>query len=293
MLASVVGIASACSPLRIAEGIFLGDDFVRNSGVPYGSSARERLDVYRPRVRRGPAPVVIFLHGGRWRNGSKDEYRLLGDALTRRGLVVVVPDYRLFPEAKFPDWVDDAARAVRWTRTNIRRFGGDSSQIWVVGHSSGAHSAALLALDERYLRNVQLPSDAVRGYVSMAGPVDTTWTEPDVQEVMGARDDWPSTYPVNFIDGKERPILFLHGADDRTVSARNSVRLAALIRERGGCARAIVYRGVSHLGLIFALAVPTLGKAPVADDIVAFIHGEDDRKCLAAFTAPGETRSAV
>ncbi|MBA3656476.1 MAG: alpha/beta hydrolase [Gemmatimonadaceae bacterium] len=282
MLVSVVGMATACSPLRIAEGIFLGDNFVRKTDVPYGSSAQERLDVYRSRVRSGPAPVVIFLHGGRWRNGSKNEYRLLGDALTRRGLVVVVPDYRLFPEVEFPGWVEDAARAVRWTRTNIRRFGGDSSRIWVVGHSSGGHSAALLALDERYLRNVRLPSDAVSGYVIMAGPVDTTWTDPDVQEVMGASEDWPSTYPVNFIDGKERPILFLHGADDRTVSARNSVRLAALIRERGGCARAIVYRGVSHLGLVFALAVPTLGKASVADDIVAFIRGADDPKCHAA-----------
>jgi pimeloyl-ACP methyl ester carboxylesterase len=180
------------------------------------------------------APVVVYLFGGRWQNDSKDQYRLLGDALTRRGLVLVVPDYRLYPEVEFPGWVEDAARAVRWTRDNIQRFGGDPGRIWVVGHSAGGHTAALLALDDRYLREAGVPTPGVQGFVSLAGPVNSEWTAADVQALMGPRAGWPATYPATHIDGTERPLLLLHGSGDRTVSPANSVSLAKRIREQGG-----------------------------------------------------------
>lgn len=273
MALSILVIGIACSPIRIAEGLFLDEHFTRTENLQYGAGSLSRLDVYRPRGRRDGLPVIIFLYGGRWRGGSKDDYRLLGDAFTRRGFVVAIPEFRSFPESQFPGWVEDAAKAVQWTRSNIGRYGGDSSQIWVIGHSSGAHTVALLALDERYLRAVGLSASAVRGYVSVAGPVDTTWTEPDVQEVMGPVAGWSRTYPINFIDGTEQPILLLHGANDRTVSVANSERLASRIRARGGRARSIVYRGIGHQEIIFALSVPRLGNREVADDVVEFIRG--------------------
>ena len=282
MLMSLAAMAAACSPLRIGEAFLLSDHFRQSADLAYGSGGRQRLDVYRPRATGGLSPVVVFLYGGRWQNGSKDEYRLLGDALTRRGLVVVVPDYRLYPQVKFPGWVEDAAQAVRWTRKNIERFGGDTAQIWVVGHSSGAHTAVMLALDESYLRNAGLPRNAVKGFVSLAGPVDTVWTDADVQALMGPRQGWPKTYPRNYIDGTEPPLLLLHGADDKTVSPANSVTLAAHIRERGGCAKAVVYRGVGHVPIVVALAVPQLGIAPVLRDVLEFIHDRGIRKCRAA-----------
>ncbi|MEO7367731.1 MAG: alpha/beta hydrolase, partial [Gemmatimonadaceae bacterium] len=162
-------LASACSPLRVAENLLSSGQTTRSGDIAYGSDSRQRLDVYRPRARGNPAPVVVFLYGGRWQSGSKDQYRLLGDALARRGVVVVVPDYRLYPKVKFPRWVEDAAQALKWTRNNIARLGGDTAQVWVVGHSSGAHTAVLLALDDHYLRDTGLPASAVRGYVSIAG----------------------------------------------------------------------------------------------------------------------------
>jgi acetyl esterase/lipase len=216
--------------------------------------------------------VVVFLYGGRWKHGSKRDYLLLANTLARRGWVVVVPDYRLYPAVRFPGWVDDGARAVRWTRDHAARFGGDTSRLFVVGHSAGAHTAALLALDERYLRSAGVPAGAVRGFVSLAGPVDTTWTAPDVQRLMGPERGWPSTYPVRHIDGTEPPLLLLHGASDDVVGSRNSVRLAGRIRERGGCARASVYRGVGHIEIALALAFPALRLAPVLDDLARFVR---------------------
>ena len=239
--------------------------------VRYGNDRRQRLDVYQPR-RRQAAAVIVFLHGGRWQNGSKREYRLLGAAITAEGVVAVVPEYRLYPQVRFPGWVEDAARAVRWVRDSIEHYGGDPSQIFVVGHSSGAHTAALLALDEHYLREAGLPTNAVRGYVSLAGPVATEWTDPDVQALMGPRGGWTATYPLEQVDGSEPPLLLLHGAKDQIVSSENSTRLAARIRGRGGCTRVVFYRGLDHLGIVVAFALARLNLAPVMDDVITFIR---------------------
>jgi acetyl esterase/lipase len=271
--------AGACSPRRVAEGLLLGSHFVRTADVVYGGDTRQRLDVYRPRAAREAAPVVVFLYGGRWQAGSKDEYRLLGDALTRRGMVAVIPEYRLYPQVRFPGWVQDAAAAVRWARDNAARYGGDPRNLIVVGHSAGAHTAALLALDERWLREAGVPAGAVRGFVAMAGPVDTVWTDADVQALMGPAAGWPATYPATHVDGAEPPLLLLHGADDRTVSPGSSLRLAERVRARGGCARAMVYRGVGHVEIMVAAAVPRVTSTPVLDDVAAFVRDPRGMAC--------------
>ena len=264
--------ASACSSRGPAASLLLGNHFVATKGIAYGPHLSNRLDVYRPRDAGRRSPVVVFLYGGRWQNGDKGEYRLVGDALTRRGIVVVVPDYRMYPNARVPAWVEDAASAVRWSVSNIRRFNGDSTRIVIVGHSSGGHTAALLALDEKYLRTAGVPAQSVRGAVVMAGPVDTTWTDADVQALMGPPEGWRATYPVSHIDGRQMPLLLLHGKSDETVGSINSTRLAMRIREHGGCARSILYPGVGHVELVVALALPWLRRAPVVEDVVSFIQ---------------------
>lgn len=278
LLLCLVAVSTACSPRRVAEAFLLGDHFLLTTDVTYGDGPRQRLDVYRPRAAPQARPVVIFLYGGRWQGGSREDYRLVGDALTRRGIVAVIPDYRLYPEAIFPAWIDDGARAVKWTLENIHRFGGDPRRVILVGHSAGAHTVALLGLDERYLERAGA-AGRVRGFVALAGPVDTVWTDPDVQALMGPEPGWPVTYPASHVDGREPPLLLLHGAGDRTVASHNSIALAALIRERGGCARAVVYPKVGHIEIVVALAVPRLGLARVMDEVVAFVEEPRRRAC--------------
>ena len=281
---------AGCSPRRLAESLLLGRQSIRTTDVAYGAQRLQRLDVYQPRERRAHAPVVVFLYGGRWQTGSKDDYRALGDALNRRGWVVVVPDYRLAPAARFPDWVEDGARSVAWTRAHVGAFGGDTSRLFVVGHSAGAHTAALLALDAHYLRDAGVPDGAVRGFVSLAGPVDTTWTDPDVQALMGPREGWPATYPATFIDATDPPLLLLHGGADETVRPDNATDLAARIVARGGCARAHVYPGIGHVKLVVAFAAPFLRLAPVLDDVAAFVRDPRGSTCPAAAATRSRSR---
>jgi acetyl esterase/lipase len=278
-VAAIVAVAcAACAPRVAAERVALGAAVGRSTGLRYGEAERQRLDVYRPRRERAGSrggeapPTIVFLYGGRWKAGERRDYLLLANTLVRRGWVVVVPDYRLHPQVLFPAWVEDGARAVRWTVDHVGRFGGDPGRIVLVGHSAGAHTATLLALDERYLREAGVPAGAVRGVISIAGPVDTVWTAPDVQRLMGPEAGWPASYPTTHVDGDAPPLLLLHGGGDETVHASNSVRLAERIRARGGCARARVYRGVGHIQIVVALALPFLGIAPVLDDLARFVR---------------------
>ena len=283
LLATALTLAlAACTPRQGVENAVLYDRIRRVEGRPFGADERQRLDVYHERRTPRGAPVVVFIYPGRWKYGSRRDYLLVGNALARRGYVVVVPDYRIYPKVRFPAWVEDGAAAVRWTRDSIARYGGDPNNIVVMGHSAGAHTVAMLALDERYLRAAGVPPGAVRGFVSLAGPVDTTWTDPDVQDLMGPADRWPATYPSNFIDGNERPLLLLHGAGDRVVSAANSERLAARIHTRGGCARSIVYPKIGHVQIALALAFPSMKLASVAADVDAFVRDPAGYTCAGA-----------
>ena len=143
---------------------------------------------------------------------------------------------------------------------------------FVVGHSAGGHIAALLAVDDRYLRKAGLRSDAVSGYVSIAGPLNNVWTDPVEQALMGPREGWPATNPTQLVSARlNSPVLLLHGDVDETVPVAKSLSFATRVRQYGGCARTIVYRKLGHVGIVVAFSVPRFGIAPVLDDVVAFV----------------------
>lgn len=135
---------------------------------------RHRLDVYRP-LGRESCPVLFFVHGGAWMTGSKDDvlgvygYGTIGDSLARRGVVVVMPNYRLSPAVRHPEHIRDVARAFAWTCAYVRDYGGDPSRIFVGGHSAGGHLVALLATDEAYLRAEGRGLRDVRGVIAVSG----------------------------------------------------------------------------------------------------------------------------
>src|SRR5258708_34670486 len=102
--------------------------------IAYGALDRQKLDIYLPKDRK-PRAVIVFFYGGGWKRGDRKLYRLLGGALTGRGYALVVPDYRVFPEARFPAFVEDAALAMKWARANAPMFG--DAPLFVMGHSAG------------------------------------------------------------------------------------------------------------------------------------------------------------
>jgi acetyl esterase/lipase len=118
------------------------------SDLPYGTLPRQRPRPVPPGEAGADAPLVVFFYGGNWRQGSRENYPFLAQALTSRGMAVAVPDYRLYPEARWPDFLEDNAIAVTWLRgAQGRAAGAPGGPCFVMGHSAGAYNAAALAFD--------------------------------------------------------------------------------------------------------------------------------------------------
>ncbi len=247
------------------------------AGLGYGPGTRHRLDVHSPFPRPAAAPVVVFFYGGGWEDGDRGFYRFAGKVLAERGIVAVVPDYRLFPEVRFPAFLEDAAEAVAWVRSEIDAFGGDPSRVFLMGHSAGAYIAAMLALDATWLsctRAASLaPPPKLRGVIGLAGPYDFLPLHTEVlRAIFGPPETLWQTQPIHFVSPAAPPMLLVHGARDRTVLPQNSSRLAARLRAAGGIAEERVYPMIGHKLLVAALARPLRFLAPVLRDSLDFIR---------------------
>jgi len=239
--------------------------------VAYGEGPRRRLDVYAPAERDGPLPVIVFIYGGSWSSGDKDDYEFVGAALASRGFVAVLPDYRLVPEVRFPGFIEDCARAVRWVSSHIGEYGGDPRRIVLVGHSAGAYNAIMLALASDYLREAGVDAGSIRGAAGLAGPYDFLPFDVDAtRNAFGQAPDFLLTQPVHFARADAPPLLLLWGGDDTTVGPRNLESLARVQRAAGGNVETRIYPNVTHVGIMLALSRPFRGRAPVLSDVTAF-----------------------
>ena len=252
--------------------------YVRHANIAYGADPQQRLDVYVPQQPSGaprpigPRPVVVFWHGGRWRFGDKADYRFVGAALAQSGYVAVVANYRHYPQVKMPGFMDDAARAALWTVAHAGEFGGDHQRLYLMGHSAGAHLAALVALDTRYFAATGQPVPRIAGVIGLSGPYDfLPLLEPDVQDMFGPPPLYAQSQPINFVRADAPPMLLVHGLNDDTVRPKNSVNLAAALSALGAPVTLKLYPKLSHADTVAALTTLLRGRAPTLDDIRAFV----------------------
>lgn len=246
-------------------------------GVRYGDQPRQQLDVWAPAGKAAqPHPVVVFYYGGSWRWGDRTSYGFVGRALAARGFVVVIPDYRLVPQVRFPAFVEDSARAVRWVRDHIADYGGDPARIAVAGHSAGAYNAAMVALDAHYLRDSGVDPRIIRAGVLLAGPFDFyPFDGPATQAAFGA---WPhpaETQPVHFARADAPPLLIVQGAADDVVRPRNAAALADRLKAAGAVVARRDYAKRGHNELVIGLSRPFRASAPTLADMTAFLQAHD------------------
>jgi acetyl esterase/lipase len=239
------------------------------SDIAYGDQPRHRLDVYLPRRGVKPCPVVVFLYGGTWSSGDRGVYRFLGAALAARGLLAVIPDYRVYPSVRYPAFVEDAAGAVRWSRDNAARFDADSDRIFVMGHSAGAHIAAMLAFEPGWLSAAGVPG--LSGMIGLAGPYDFEIDSDLLRGVFGGEENRRLSQPLAHVTADGPPALLATGEADTTVAPRHTRALAAAIRAAGGEVETRFYPRLGHREIIGAFS-PLFGfLAPVAADVAAFV----------------------
>lgn len=271
-LLALLALLPGCSPAGLLNTTVSSNGFRRVNDIAYGADPRQRLDLYIPDSPDPERRVVVFFYGGSWNSGRKEDFLFVGQALAAAGVHVVIPDYRLSPNPRFPGFVEDGARAMRWAQDTIASHGGDASRLFLAGHSAGAHIALMLAADTPYLRAAGFDRTRLRGVIGIAGPYDfLPIRSPSVRDVFAGSDP-ASTQPINFVAPGLPPALLLHGDGDTTVLVRNSQGLGAAWQAAGNEAEVRVYRGVGHVAIISAFSDLLRNRAPTLADTISFLR---------------------
>lgn len=274
ILAVILGALSGCSGLKLVDWVTPASGYQRSEAIAYGSDPRQKLDVYRPAVALAGNPVVVFFYGGSWNSGAREQYRFVARALATRGLTVVVADYRLYPQVRYPAFLEDNAQAVGWTHRHIAEYGGNPQRLYLMGHSSGAYNAAMLALDPRWLQAVGMAPRDLRGWIGLAGPYDFLPIDnPEVKPVFFFPDSPPDSQPINHVSAGAPPALLIAANSDSYVNPqRNTAGLAKRLRADGVKVEDRYYDRVNHMTLVGSFAWPLAWMAPVTDEVLRFIQ---------------------
>lgn len=261
---------SGCSAFTFLNATSPSGHYERTTDIRYGDNERQRLDFYVP-AGRAPDATVVFFYGGGWTEGSKDDYRFVASALTRAGFAVAIPDYRLYPEVVFPAFVEDGAAAVAEVLARDGNHGIPSAPIFLMGHSAGAHIAALLATNERYLDVRGVEQGRIDGFIGLSGPYDFLPIDGGYLQEVFPEDMRPDSQPIHFVDDKVPPTLLIHGGDDKRVYPSNSESLAARLDAAGASVEYLQYDSAGHARTVAALAPRLQFLARTLEDTKSFI----------------------
>jgi acetyl esterase/lipase len=226
----------------------------RLKDLSYGDAPGQQLDLYIPHRLQRPAPLVVFIYGGNWTAGSKNIYPFLADSFTSKGYLVAIPDYRKYPQVRFPGFMHDIALALRWLNDEMPRYGANPLKVHLVGHSAGAQMALLLACDPVYLHKVKLSPQRLASVTGVAGPYAFVPGNDVYGEIFGHEPEcWPM-HPHRFIQGNEPPCLLLHGRRDHLVPVANARKLYCEMRRAGSPVSMKLYDNMGHLDILARMA---------------------------------------
>lgn len=234
----------------------------------YGYHPRQQLDLYLPEQERAEAPTLVFFYGGSWARGSKDNYRFIGQAFAGAGYLVAIPDYRVYPEHLFPDFIVDGADSLAW----LEREGFADRGIVLMGHSAGAHIAAMLAYNPTYVEASGLDHELIMALVGYAGPYDDfDLSSRKLKQIFAPASPIMVSRPINFVDQNSPVSLLIHGLGDSTVVVEHSQNLANKLRAHGVAAKTRFYQDNGHVAVVASLALPLRHWTPAFSDTLDFL----------------------
>lgn len=224
-----------------------------------------KLDLYRPKAASAPSPVIVFVHGGGWKNGNKDRGRR-GAWMVPHGFAIVSINYRLTDQGQWPDQINDCYAAVRWVRDNAKRFHLDGERVGCWGTSAGGHLVALMGT--RTFPGKEITSSRVQAVMDWYGPselltmppnnVGNGRTEADIAKSNGAKllgatvRDVPrlakDASALDHVSRGDAPFLIMHGTADKGVPLVQSQKLHAKLKTHGVESTLLELEGAGHGG---------------------------------------------
>lgn len=243
---------------------------------PYVEAAdsRQKVDIYSPEGAKN-LPVVFWIHGGGWQAGDRTSVQIKPQAFADKGFVFVSTGYRLLPNVDMVTIFRDVAKSVRWVHDHIGEYGGDPNRIFVMGHSAGAQLAALICIDDRYLKAEGLSLAFIKGCVPVDGD---TYDVPAIIVTAETRlrvHGMPmpkNGHRVKFGNDPEKhrdysavthvakdkgipPFFILHVADHPDTTAQ-ALRLGAVLKDAGIPAKVFGAKETNHNKLNENLGLP-------------------------------------
>ena len=271
-------LLSSCSPFRAIDLLVDRKGYTLEKEQSYGDNPSMRMDIYFPSNHSNiNEDIIMFVYGGSWRSGrlfsgKKEYYRFVGKLFSNEGFTTIIPDYRVYPEVKFPSFVEDVANAVKWIHKNMD-LTNDNRRLILVGHSAGAHIVSLLALDPNYFNEVGIDRSVLRGWVGLSGPYNFNplairYIRPIFESVI---NDIDKARPISFANVKAPPGMLIHGKRDRLVSVNNSLALYKALTAAGS---KIEYQAIDagHFDTVLGLGVPLIGKSEMQATIFRFFR---------------------
>jgi acetyl esterase/lipase len=267
---------TAATALRVLNtGVSLTNSYKITRDTSYGTEPWQKLDIYRAQDADENTPVIVFFFGGGWSWGDKAYFEFVADSFVRKGYTVAIPNYVLYPKGKFPQFVQDGAKAIVWVKNNIDKYQGNADNIFLVGHSAGAYIAAMAATDERYLQQAGEDMLFIKGVAGIAGPYNFT---PKAQEYVAifGRENFELMKVANHMTGSEPPMILLHGNGDTTVGRFNQETMATALAQGNVKHKSVLYDDdITHTKILLKLHPWFAGKVNVTEDIDNFFKTLD------------------
>ncbi len=268
LAATVVLLANEWAMARTSHRV--ADIAYVSATAPDFDTKRHRLDVYQPKKESAtPRPVVLFIHGGSWNSGSKDDilYKTIGRRLAKQGFVGVVISYRLSPQALVPQQADDCARALAWTVTHIKEYGGDPARIVLMGHSAGGGLAALLATgSDTLLAKHGLPATAAHAVLlddpaglDMLDYLQKQAYEGDAQYLIPFTRDpkvWRQSSALYHMRAGAPPYSMYIGGNTYPSISGSGAKFRDRLTQLGQPPKYTVLPGKKHVGMVIQLLWP-------------------------------------
>jgi acetyl esterase/lipase len=256
---SALALLAPAAPGRAAEKSVAVD--VRTNVTYYSGEGadkyRHRLDLYLPKGQRG-VPVVMFVHGGGFTVGIKDQYGFVGEVLASRGFATAVISYRLTPKTSYPGHVQDVARAFAWLRAHAAEYGGKPDKIFIAGHSAGATLVAMIGADPAYLQEVGESLDHIAGVIPISGSFTQTSRSGMFQGAVPVDAEVVrNASAINHVTGAHPPFLILYGDQDAPRTGQDAQQMAKALEDAGNSAEVHEIANHAHMDMITGIMSPS------------------------------------